>query len=109
MCGIPSLCRGPYLGITVVSGIVSTAFLSAKARLSNTFDSRNGISPVVAAAVERERHLGFPLLLISSAVFALVHIVVAYKSRCPARCKLTFFLMDAESVSSLDFNILCKL
>jgi pimeloyl-ACP methyl ester carboxylesterase len=99
MCGIPSLCHGPYLGITVVSGIASTAFLSAKACLYNTFDSRNGISPVVAAAVEREHRLGFPLLLISSAVFALVHIVVAYKSRCQARRKLTFFLTDAESVS----------
>ncbi len=109
MCGISSLCRGPYLGITIVSGIVSTAFLSAKARLSNTFDSRNGILPVVAAAVERERRLGFPLLLISSTVFALVHIVVACKSRCPARRKLTFFLTDAESVSSSDLGILCKL
>jgi hypothetical protein len=109
MCGIPSLYRGLYLGITVVSGIVSTAFLSAKACLSNTFDSRNGISPVVAAAVERERRVGFPLLLISSAVFALVHSVVACKSRCPTRRKLTFFLMDAESVNSSDLGILCKL
>jgi hypothetical protein len=97
------------LGITIVSGIVSTAFLSAKAHLSNTFDSRNKISPVVAAAVERERRLGFPLLLISSAVFALVHIVVACKSRCLARRKLTFFLTDAESVSSSNLSILCKL
>ncbi len=109
MCGIPSLCHGPYLGITVVSGIASTAFLSAKACLYNTFDPGNGISPVVAAAVEREHRLGFPLLLISSAVFALVHIVVAYKSRCQARRKLTFFLTDAESVSSSDLSIFCKL
>jgi hypothetical protein len=109
MCGIPSLCRGPYLGITVVSGIVSTAFLSAKACLSNTFDSRNGILPIVATVVERERRLGFPLMLISSVVFALVHIVVACKSRCLAHRKLTFFLTDAESVSSLDLDILCKL
>jgi hypothetical protein len=50
------------------------AFLSAKAGLYNTFDTRTGISPV--AAVEGQHHLGFPLLLISSCVFALVHIVV---------------------------------
>jgi hypothetical protein len=50
------------------------AFLSAKASLYNTFDTRTWISPV--AAVEGQHHLGFPLLLISSCVFALVHIVV---------------------------------
>jgi hypothetical protein len=82
----------------VISGIVTTVFLSAKACLYNTFDSRNGISPV--AVVDGQHRLGLPFLLISSAVFALVHIMVAYKSRCQARRKLAFFLMDAESVSS---------
>ncbi len=82
----------------MISGIVTTVFLSAKACLYNTFDSRNGISPV--AVVDGQHRLGLPFLLISSAVFALVHIMVAYKSRCQARRKLAFFLMDAESVSS---------
>lgn len=98
VCEVPSLCHGPYLGITVISGIVTMVFLSAKACLYNTFDSRNGISPV--AVVDGQHRLGLPFLLISSAVFALVHIMVAYKSRCQARRKLAFFLMDAESVSS---------
>jgi len=98
VCEVPSLCHGPYLGITVISGIVTMVFLSAKACLYNTFDSRNGISPV--AVVDGQHRLGLPFLLISSAVFALVHIMVAYKSRCQARRKLAFFLMDSESVSS---------
>ncbi|CAK9195848.1 unnamed protein product [Sphagnum jensenii] len=97
VCEVPSLCHGPYLGITVISGIVTMVFLSAKACLYNTFDSRNGISPV--AVVDGQHRLGLPFLLISSAVFALVHIMVAYKSRCQARRKLAFFLMDSESVS----------
>ncbi|CAM6004522.1 unnamed protein product, partial [Sphagnum balticum] len=96
VCEIPSLCHGHYLGITVISGIASMAFLSAKAGLYNTFDTRTGISPV--AAVEGQHHLGFPLLLISSCVFALVHIVVGYKSWCQARRKLAFFSTDPESV-----------
>ncbi len=74
MCEILSLCHGHYLGIIVILGIASMAFLSAKAGLYNTFDTRIGISPMVA--VEGQHHLGFPLLLISSCVFALVHIVV---------------------------------
>jgi len=82
----------------VILGIASMAFLSAKAGLYNTFDTRTGISPV--AAVEGQHHLGFPLLLISSCVFALVHIVVGYKSWCQARRKLAFFSTDPESVSS---------
>jgi hypothetical protein len=57
------------------------------------------VRSLAAISVERERRLGFPLLLISSVVFALVHIVVACKSGCPARRKLTFFLTDAESVA----------
>ncbi len=98
VCEIPSLCHGHYLGITVILGIASMAFLSAKAGLYNTFDTRTEISPV--AAVEGQHHLGFPLLLISSCVFALVHIVVGYKSWCQARRKLAFFSTDPESVSS---------
>ncbi len=74
MCEIPSLYHGHYLGITVILGIASMAFLSTKAGLYNTFDTITRISPW--AAVEGQHHLGFPLLLISSCVFALVHIVV---------------------------------
>jgi hypothetical protein len=91
----------------VISGIVTTVFLSAKACLYNTFDSRNGISPV--AVVDGQHRLGLPFLLISSAVFALVHIMVAYKSRCQARRKLAFFLMDAESVSIINSLSACFL
>lgn len=48
---------------------------------------------------ERRHKLGLPLLLVSSAVFALAHIVVAYKARCQARRKLCFDRSDMDGVS----------
>lgn len=41
--------------------------------------------------------MGMPLLLVSSAIFALLHIIVAYKARCQARRKLCFADMDAST------------
>lgn len=87
VCGIPSLCHGPYLGVTIVSGIGTTVMLAVKASLYENF--------------ERRHKLGLPLLLVSSAVFALAHIVVAYKARCQARRKLCFDRSDMDGVSSI--------
>ena len=98
ICGTPSLCHGPYLGITLVFGIATTAFLSAKVCFYGNFESPLG-SPV--AIPESSNRLALPLLLISSAVFALVHIFVAYKARCHARRKLCFERTDPEGVSCL--------
>lgn len=98
ICGTPSLCHGPYLGITLVFGIATTAFLSAKVCFYGNFESPLG-SPV--AIPESSNRLALPLLLISSAVFALVHIFVAYKARCHARRKLCFERTDPEGVSFL--------
>lgn len=79
VCGVPSLCHGPYLGVTIVSGIGTAVMLSVKACLHANFKR------------------GLPLLLIASAVFALAHIVVAYKARCRARRKLFFDRSDGAS------------
>ena len=51
-------------------------------------------------SVGEHRHKsGLPLLLVLSAVFALVHIIVAYKARCQARRKLCFDRLDSDGVS----------
>lgn len=59
-----------YLGVTIVSAIGSAVILSLKASLHKNFNRV------------------LPLLFFSSAVFALAHIVVAYKARYQARRKL---------------------
>jgi pimeloyl-ACP methyl ester carboxylesterase len=102
ICGTPSLCHGPYLGITLVFGIATTAFLSAKVCFYGNFESPLG-SPV--AIPESSNRLALPLLLISSAVFALVHIFVAYKARCHARRKLCFERTDPEGGSVCKISI----
>lgn len=49
---------------------------------------------------ERGHKMGLPLLLVSSAVFALLHIFVACKARCQARRKLCFDKIDLDGVSN---------
>lgn len=51
-------------------------------------------------AVERRYKMGLPLLLVASAVFAIVHIFVAYKTRCQARRKLYLRKIDLDGVSN---------
>lgn len=103
VCGVPSLCHGPYLLITIISGIGTTVFLSVKASLYDNYDIFTG-SPV--PSMERRHKMGLPLLLVSSAVFALLHIIVAYKARCQARRKLCFDRSDMEaSTSKISLNM----
>ena len=96
LCGIPSLCHGPYLGMTIVSGIGTTVFLSVKVSVYENFPVYTA-SPI--SAVERRHKTGLSLLLVLSAVFALVHIFVAYKARCRARRKLCYDRVDSDGVS----------
>ncbi|KFK35772.1 hypothetical protein AALP_AA4G034100 [Arabis alpina] len=43
---------------------------------------------------------GMPILLLSSTVFGLAHVVVAYRMRCGARRKLMYHKIDQEAVLS---------
>lgn len=97
VCGVPSLCHGPYLGIAIVSGIGTTVFLSVKASMYENFYASTGAPMSVG---ERGHKMGLPLLLVSSAVFALLHIFVACKARCQARRKLCFDKIDLDGVST---------
>jgi hypothetical protein len=96
LCGMPSLCHGPYLGMAIVCGIGTAVFLSVKASLYENFQVYAG-SPISAG--ERKHKSGLALLLVLSAIFALVHIFVAYKARCQARRKLCFDRIDSDGVS----------
>lgn len=97
LCGVPSLCHAPYLCITIISGICTTVLLSVKACMYENFYVSTG-TPTLA--VERRYKMGLPLLLVASAVFAIVHIFVAYKTRCQARRKLYLRKIDLDGVSS---------
>lgn len=44
---------------------------------------------------------GMPVLLLSSAVFGLAHVVVAYRKSCGARRKLMYHKIDQEAVKLL--------
>lgn len=97
VCGIPSLCHGPYLLTTVASGMGTTVFLSVKASMFDNYDLATG-SPLPAGG--RRHKMGLPLLLVSSAIFALIHIFVAYKARCQARRKFSFDRSDMDALAS---------
>ncbi|KAL0354756.1 UNVERIFIED_CONTAM: hypothetical protein Sradi_3922500 [Sesamum radiatum] len=90
ICDGPALSHGPYLGTVSFCSFVSTLVLSVKACVF-TFNSQ--LEAEASASLSRKRlHLkkswGMPVLFLSSVVFALGHIVVAYRTSCKARRKL---------------------
>ncbi|KAL3840937.1 hypothetical protein ACJIZ3_025528 [Penstemon smallii] len=105
MCDGPALSHGPYLGTVTASSFVSILLLSVKACV---FSVNSQFEAEASTSLSRKRlHLkkswGMPVLFLSSVVFALGHIVVAYRTSCKARRKLIFHRVDPEAVLS------CKL
>ncbi|OIW15840.1 hypothetical protein TanjilG_04375 [Lupinus angustifolius] len=102
ICDGPALSHGPYLGTVTVSSLVSIVLLSVKACV---FSVNSQIEAEASVSITRKRlHLkkswGMPVLFLSSVVFALGHIVVAYRTSCRARRKLLFHRIDPEAVLS---------
>lgn len=101
MCDGPALSHGPYLGTVTVCSFVSILLLSVKACV---FTVNSQIEAEASSSPSRQRlHLkkswGMPVLFLSCLVFALGHIVVAYRTSCRARRKLLFHRVDPEAVS----------
>lgn len=69
-------------------------FLSVKASMFDHFEVSTGL-PVSPG--ERRHKITLPLLLVSSALFSLLHIFIAYRTRCQARRKLSFDRLDMGS------------
>ncbi|KAK8508336.1 hypothetical protein V6N13_055784 [Hibiscus sabdariffa] len=91
-CDGPSLSRGPYLGITMICSVSSSIFVSVKA--SFVFGSRvarEGRSNVSAMETA---------LFVCSFVFAIAHMIVAYRTSCRERRKLLVYKIDIEAVST---------
>ncbi|XP_058074602.1 uncharacterized protein LOC131223271 [Magnolia sinica] len=100
LCDGPGLSHGPYLGTTTLFSFISILILSVKACI---FTANLEVEPEASTQLARQKlHLkkswGMPVLFLSSLVFALGHVVVAYRTSCRARRKLLFHRVDPEAV-----------
>lgn len=108
MCDGVMLSQGPYLGTVTLCSIISILLLALKACLF-AVNSQLEAEELTYLSRQRQRlHLkkswGMPVLFLSSVVFALGHIVVAYRTSCKARRKLLLHRVDPEAVSSWYFQ-----
>ncbi|XP_010917315.1 uncharacterized protein [Elaeis guineensis] len=99
LCDGPGLSHGPYLGIVTLCSLASVLILSVKACVYTPISE---LEPEPSPSLAREGlHLrkswGMPVLFLSSLVFALGHVVVAYRTSCRARRKLLFHRGDTEA------------
>ncbi|KAL6568087.1 hypothetical protein OROHE_003771 [Orobanche hederae] len=97
-----ALSHGPYLGTVTFSSFASILLLSFKACV---FSVNSQLGNEASISLSRKRlHLkkswGMPVLFLSSVVFALGHIVVAYRTSYKARRKLILQRVDPEAVIS---------
>lgn len=104
LCDGPALSHGPYLGSVTLCSISSIILLSVKACL---FSVNSQIESEASHSISRrilhlKKSWGMPVLFLSSVVFALGHMVIAYRTSCKARRKLLFHRAESETV------ILCK-
>lgn len=101
ICDLQALSHGSYLGTVTFCSFVSILLLSFKACV---FTINSQLEDEASTSLSRRRlHLkkswGMPVLFLSSVVFALGHIVVAYRTSCKARRKLVLHRIDPEAVS----------
>ncbi|KAI3455364.1 hypothetical protein Pfo_012027 [Paulownia fortunei] len=103
ICDGQALSHGPYLGTVTFCSLASILLLSFKACIF-TVNSQLEDEASSTSLSRRRLHLkkswGMPVLFLSSVVFALGHIVVAYRTSCKARRKLIFHRVDPEAVLS---------
>lgn len=102
ICDLQALSHGSYLGTVTFCSFISILLLSFKACV---FTVNSQFEQESSTSLSRKRpHLkkswGMPVLFLSSVVFALGHIVVAYHASCKARRKLMFHRVDLEAVLS---------
>ncbi|XP_074312601.1 uncharacterized protein LOC141648053 [Silene latifolia] len=101
-CDAPALSHGPYMGIVTLCSISSILLLSVKACV---FSVNSQIEAEASHSLARrilhlKKSWGMPVLFLSSVVFALGHMVIAYRTSCKARRKVLFHRVDPETVLS---------
>ncbi|KAK1416807.1 hypothetical protein QVD17_25924 [Tagetes erecta] len=102
ICDGPVLSHGQYLGTVTLCSTFSILLLSVKVCV---FTVNSQLEAEASSSPSRQRlHLkkswGMPVLFLSSVVFALGHIVIAYRASCRARRKFMLHRIDPESVLS---------
>ncbi|XP_047055600.1 uncharacterized protein LOC124661767 [Lolium rigidum] len=100
LCDTSGLSHGPYLGTTTFCSLASLLILLMKACVySPVQDIGPELSPSLADhKLNLKKLWGMPVLFLSSLVFALGHVVVAYRTSCRARRKLLIHRIDPESI-----------
>ncbi|KAJ4953800.1 hypothetical protein NE237_030632 [Protea cynaroides] len=101
-CDGSGLAHGPYLGTSTICSFVSVLVLSVKAcifTLTSKLEDEASASPA-SQKLHLKKSWGMPVLFLSSLVFALGHVVVAYRTSYKARRKLMFHRIDLEAVLS---------
>lgn len=111
MCDGPALSHGPYLGTATFCSVMSIILLSVKASVfsGNSYLEAEASSYIPKQKLHLNKSWGMPVLFISSIVFAVGHIVVAYRTSCRARRKLLFHRIDPEAVSRYVFPLVVTL
>eukprot|EP00252_Welwitschia_mirabilis_P004001 TRINITY_DN14137_c0_g1_i1.p1 TRINITY_DN14137_c0_g1~~TRINITY_DN14137_c0_g1_i1.p1 ORF type:complete len:614 (-),score=82.04 TRINITY_DN14137_c0_g1_i1:317-2158(-) len=97
ICDVHYLSNGPYLGMCLISALVSAVILSVKAVLFNSSES-TWTSPPGARGPRFKQSWGMPAMFLSSMVLAFGHIVVAYRTQCQNRRRLSFQRIDPEAI-----------
>ncbi|OVA00523.1 SOUL heme-binding protein [Macleaya cordata] len=100
LCDSPGLSHGPYLGTATLCSFVSILVLSVKACVFNATSEAEASTSLARQKLHLKKSWGMPVLFLSSVVFALGHMVVAYRTSCRARRKLLFHRVDPEAVLS---------
>ena len=100
MSDTSGLSHGPYLGTTTFCSLASLLILLIKA---SVYCPGQDIGPELSPSLpDQKLNLkklwGMPVLFLSSLVFALGHVIVAYRTSCRARRKLLIHRIDPESV-----------
>ncbi|XP_078432325.1 uncharacterized protein LOC144703905 [Wolffia australiana] len=99
VCDGPGLSHGPYLAITTFCSVASIVFLSAKACVFSPLldvDSESATT-VGWQRTYSEKPWCLPVMFIFSAVFALGHVTIAYRTSHRARRKLLLHRIDPEA------------
>ncbi|XP_043723655.1 uncharacterized protein LOC122670744 isoform X2 [Telopea speciosissima] len=91
-CDGPRLSRGPYLGVTALSSLMSLVFVSFKA--SYVFDDSS------SSDGEGYHRVMEMALFICSLALGLCHTVVAYRTSCRERRKMLVYKIDIEAVTA---------
>ncbi|KAF8393280.1 hypothetical protein HHK36_021521 [Tetracentron sinense] len=103
LCDSPGLSHGPYLGTVTLCSFGSILVLSIKACVfTSNFEIEAEASsfPAKQKLLHLKKSWGMPIFFLSSVVFALGHLVIAYRTSCRARRKLLFHGVDPEAVLS---------